>query len=138
MSAIFANDPGLPALSRRRLLHIAPVAAVGLATSAVAPHAAPQEGVTPIRALFLQWKEYNAWLGSSATDGMPEDEFDAAVDVRTNRENQMIETPAEDAADVLMMIAAYADFGIGDVSGRHHLPKLWDQVCAILGEGGAA
>lgn len=128
----------ITAINRRRLLLAGPAVAVAAAAPAAGAFEAASPEPTPVAVLFQQWKEYNTWLESPATDGMEEEAFDAAVDVRTDLENRMIETPAQDAADVLMMITAYADFGIGEVPGRNQLPKLWEQVRAVLGEGGVA
>ncbi|MFC0201417.1 hypothetical protein [Paracoccus rhizosphaerae] len=93
---------------------------------------------SPMAVMFAQWKEQSGWLNRPEVTSLPEAEFDALVDARIDLENRMMAEPPQDATDALMMIAAYSEFGAGDVPCRANLPKLWDQVRAALGEGGAA
>lgn len=122
-------------MNRRHILLAGPALVAASAVPAAADSACL---ASPVARLFQQWKEYSAWLEQPEAQGLPEDEFNAAVDVRTDLENRMIAMPPRDASDVLMMIAAYADFGIGEVPCAHHLPELWAKVRAVLEEGGAA
>lgn len=128
------GDVSHPRLNRRRLLLTGPA----LAAASAMPAAALTRELSTVAVLFQQWKEYSAWLEQPEAQALSEEEFNAAVDVRCDLENQMISTPAQNAADVLMMIAAYSEFGGGEVPSRDHLPELWAQVRSILREGGAA
>lgn len=122
-------------MNRREMF--AAVPAIGCMGFVAAPaEASPLP--SPVEVIFEQWRQYNAWLNGPATREMDEDEFEAACDVRCNLEDQMIATPARDAKDVLMMLIAYSEFGISDMPCKNHLPKFWEQVSAVLGEGGAA
>lgn len=128
------NTPSLSGVNRRALLMAGPA----VVAASTLPVAASAQEPSPVAVLFQQWKDYSAWLEQPEAQALPESEFNAAVDVRTGLEDEMIATPAQNAADVLMMIAAYAEFGVGELPSRAHLPDLWDQVNAALGKGGAA
>lgn len=113
-------------MKRREFLIATPAVAAAIAVPALS---VPQIEETPVMRAFREWEAYSAWVNTEAGD-LPEPEWDAAVNRLTDLEDEIIETPAESAFDVVAKVAAYANFG------QNGLPQdsiVWNEMRQLLG-----
>ena len=89
-------------------------------------------------ALYREWKTCFDWLEGPATDGMDDDEFDRACDVRRAIEDRMFALPSRTPPDVLAKLAAYSfDGDLLPDDGGQWSSVIVDEAVAMV-KGGAA
>lgn len=89
---------------------------------------------TPVEGLFREWE--NAFQRMNTHTGT-DDELDLIIDEKFRLEDRLVEEPARNEREVLMKLAAWANYGGLDLEGSNELlAPVWSEARALI--GGAA
>ena len=114
-------------MNRRDLIKAAPVALVGCAMPVQA------ETETPVAALFREWTEARATEAATYATTDDEAEHNRAWDAAWDAEKRLLAAPSQNAADVLMKLAAWSRFGTDDSeASSRHLAPVWAEARALV------
>lgn len=114
-------------MNRRVLLTAVPASAL----SAAIPTSAMSYADTPVMHLYRGWQAQARKIEEAPRD-MPEDEFDALVEVQTEIENRMMMTPAQAIHDFVIKVVIFTDEGLFQLPGRTENPAFWREAVAIV------
>lgn len=118
-------------MNRRGLLTAAPAFGfAGLLAAGAVPAIAETE--TPVMRMFREWQPLAAWLNGSKGQGAPEALLNRVNDQRIDLEDQMMEEPAQSAADVLAKMTARTHFGEDEMMSAQHLPQVWAEARQMI------
>lgn len=113
-------------MKRRQLLKLAPAAlAVG-----AAPALAVEE--TPVMKLFREWEPLYQFVGTSASNGMPEEEWNQLHDRVWDIADLIVSTPAQTAQDFIAKVICNTVWGEHGLPDEGQNPSLWAEARALV------
>lgn len=111
-------------MNRRTVLGMAPAAiAVG-----VVPAFAQTD--TPVMALFRKWERFNAQMNGGEARALDDEEFDARMQDLNELGQRLMETPAQNAQDIVAKVISWTDSGGFELPGNDE--PFWAEARAVV------
>ncbi|WP_287885980.1 MULTISPECIES: hypothetical protein [Paracoccus] len=117
-------------MKRRDLMRLAPAALVAGAAPAV--RAAGVEE-TPVMKLFREWEHLHQFVCTSASNDMPDEEWNPLHDRVWDIADQIFATPAQTAQDFIAKVICNTVWGEHGLPDEGQNPALWTEARALIG-----
>ncbi|MDF3856207.1 hypothetical protein VB636_22405 [Paracoccus sp. APAP_BH8] len=120
-------------MKRRDLMRLAPAA---LVAGAAPPAGAVGVEETPVMKLFREWQPLHQFVCTSASAGMPDEEWNPLHDRVWDIADRIFATPAQTAQDFIAKVICHTVWGEHGLPDEGQNPSLWAEARALI--GGAA
>jgi len=120
-------------MKRRDLMRLAPAALMAGAAPAVGAAGVEE---TPVMKLFREWEPLYQFVGASARNGMPEEEWNQLHNRVWDIADLIVATPAQTAQDFIAKVICNTVWGEHGLPDEGQNPSLWAEARALI--GGAA
>ncbi|WP_136685702.1 hypothetical protein [Falsirhodobacter xinxiangensis] len=118
-------------MNRRNLLRSAPAAGFAALLVGATPAIAAEQAETPIAAMFREWSALYAFINSDEARGMDDFEWTPQHDRMWRIADDIIEMPAQNAADFVRKVIANTCRGEHGLPDHSQAPALWNEAQAL-------